>query len=229
MNSSSLIQPSLLTGVSVACAALACVASAVAQTFTATDSVFLPTDWTFSVVGASPSRAGSASQVVNGYAAGSNSRLSSLSPGGIDGYAVSIFEGFSYNPQSQPGQPSVTVSFDSRWVAVGASRVGVAVRQGGNLWVGYQPINTASWQTYSFFGWSSVLAGSSGLLPDFSAGAAPIYFGFYQRNGGGGVGFQSEFANFQVLVTAPVPGPSVLVSLVAMCSSTAARSRRRRS
>ena len=220
-----------LTSFTGACAALACAASVVAQTYSATDSVFLDADWTFSVVGASPSKAGSASQVVNGYAAGSNSRLSSLSPGGlgIDAWAVSIFEGFSYNPSSQPGEPGVTVSFDSRWVALSASRVGVAVRQGGNLWVGFQPINTASWQNYSFSGWSSVLAGASGPLPDFSAGAAPIYFGIYQRNGGNGVGFQSEFANFQVLITAPVPGPSVLVSLIAMCSSTASRSRRQRS
>jgi hypothetical protein len=221
----------LLTGASAACVALASATSAVAQTYTATDSVFLPTDWSFSVVGASASKAGSVSQVVNGYAVGSNSRLSNLTPGGyaIDAWAVSIFEAFSYNPSLQPGQPEVTVSFDSRWIALFASRVGVAVRQGGNLWVGYQPFNTTSWQTYSFSGWTSILAGAVGPLPDFSAGAAPIYFGFYQRNGGDVGGFQSEFANFQVQITAPVPGPSVLVSLVAMCASTVSRSRHRRS
>jgi hypothetical protein len=74
------------------------------------------------------------------------------------------------------------------------------------------------------------LSGSTlGSTPDFSAGAVPIYFGFYQRNGGDGVGFQSEFANFQVIITAPpVPGPSVLLSAIAMSAFSGSRSRNRR-
>jgi hypothetical protein len=200
--------------------------TALAQTYSASDSVFAPSSWTQTVEGSSSTRNGSVSQVLDGYALGSNARLTTLSPGGTNAWNVSIYEGFSYTPTSLESEPNVTISFDSRWVAVDGSRVGPAMRQGSTVWAGFHPINTASWTRYTFTGWSSFLPGTILPLPDLSPGAAPIYFGFYQRNGGNGTGFQSEFANFSVTVTAtPVPVPSVLVSLVALTSVAGPRSR----
>jgi hypothetical protein len=193
--------------------------TAVAQTYSASDSIFAPSSWSLIVQGSSATRVGSASQVLDGYAAGSNARLTTLSPGGIDAWNVSIYEGFSYTPTSFESGPDVSISFDSRWVALSGSRVGPAMRQGSTVWAGSHPINTASWTTYTFTGWNSIRAGTGLPMPDLSPGAAPIYFGFYQRNGGGSTGFQSEFASFSVTVTAtPVPVPSVFVSLVALTS-----------
>lgn len=181
--------------------------SALGQTFAASDSAFAAGTWTVSVLGAGESRSGSASQIIDGFATGTNSWLSSLSPGGPDAWTVSIYENFSYDPSLNPGTPSsVTVTFDSRWVNQ-FSRVGPAMRQGTTIWAGSQPLNSSSWTQYSFSGWTAMLNGTALPLPDFSATAAPIYFGFYQRNGGtvGGVGYQSEFANFSVTVTVPAP------------------------
>jgi len=210
--------------------AVAVVANADAQVFSASDSVFAPASWSVSVLGASVTKAGSASQVVNGFATGSNALLSSINPGGADAWTVSIYENFYYDPSLTPGTPSsVTLTFDSRWVTQNFSRVGPAMRQGGAVWAGYQPLNSNSWATYSFSGWVAMVSGTGLPLPDFSATAAPIYFGFYQRNGGTvpGVGYQSEFANFSVSVTAPVvPAPMALLLWVA---PAAARTRRRAS
>jgi hypothetical protein len=211
-NRSSRVQPWIA-------AAVVTVASAVAtsaegqQTFSASDSVFAPGTWTVSVLGASGSKSGSASQVVNGFTAGTNAWLSTINPGGSDAWTVSIYENFYYDPSLNPGTPSsVTVSFDSRWVTQNYSRVGPAMRQGTTVWAGAQPLNSATWTNYVFTGWSAMLAGTGLPLPDFSATAAPIYFGFYQRNGGSvpGIGYQSEFANFSVAVT--VPAPPVLIA-----------------
>jgi hypothetical protein len=207
--------------IQIAAALLSAAATSVAaaQTYSASDSVFSPTSWTASVVGDSATRAGSASQVVDGYAAGSNAWQSSLSPGGtgLNAWVVSIFEGFAYSPTSTEAAPDVSISFDSRWVSVTASRVGPAMRQGSTIWAGSHPLNNSSWSTYSFLGWTSILAGTDLGMPDLSPGAAPIYFGFYQRNGGPLTGIQSEFANFSVTVTAtPVPAPPMLLSIVAL-------------
>lgn len=201
---------------------------AVAQSYFASDSVFAPSSWSLTVVGSSASRDGSASQVIDGYALGSNARLTTLSPGGsgIDAWNVNIYESFSYTPSSLESEPSVTISFDSRWVALNGSRIGPAMRQGSTIWAGSHPVNTTSWTTYVFTGWSSLLQGTSLPMPDLSPGAAPIYFGFYQRNGGNGTGFQSEFANFSVAVIAtPVPVPSVLISMIALTSVAGPRSK----
>jgi hypothetical protein len=48
--------------------------------------------------------------------------------------------------------------------------------------------------------------------PDFSAGAAPIFFGFYQRNAGSGPN-ESQFSNFSVIVTVPAPTALALVGI----------------
>jgi hypothetical protein len=193
----------------VVCGALAATTTAQGQqTFSASDSTFAPSAWTVTVLGASGSKAGSASQVVDGFATGTNAWLSSLNPGGIDAWTVSIYENFFYDPSLNPGTPSgVTVSFDSRWTAVNWSRVGPAMRQGSTVWAGYQPLNSSNWTTFSFSGWDAMIAGTGLPTPDFSSTAAPIYFGFYQRNGGAvsGVGYQSEFSNFSVSITVPAP------------------------
>jgi hypothetical protein len=48
--------------------------------------------------------------------------------------------------------------------------------------------------------------------PDFSAGAGPIFFGFYQRNNGSGPN-ESQFSNFSVVVTVPAPAALALVGM----------------
>jgi hypothetical protein len=184
-----------------------------AQSYSASDSVFSTSDWSLTIVGSSPSKTASASQVLNGFSAGSNARQTSLMPGGngVDTWAASIYENFYYDPSLHPGSPSVTLAFDSRWIATDHSRVGPAVRQGSSIWFGANPLNSPAWQTYSFTGWTSI-AGVSG--PDFSSTGARIYFGFYQYNGGIST-FESQFANFSVALTAPVvPVPPAFVSVV---------------
>jgi len=200
-----------------------------AQTYSGSDSVFAPRSWTVTVKGNNPTQSGSATQDVGGYGAGVNAWTSTVNPGGPDDtWTVSIFEGFSYNPSSAPGTPGgVTLSFDSRWITRAFSGVGPALRQGSTVWAGYQTspnVNSSTWTTYSYSGWSTLLAGTSSMpAPDFSAGAAPIYFGFFQRNGGGGPN-QSQFANFSVAVT--VPSPAALSSAMV---ATLMSGRRRRS
>jgi hypothetical protein len=183
-----------------------------AETFSATDSVFAPASWSLSKLGGGSLSTMSASQVVDAYAAGSNARQSNLSPGGlgVDTWAVSILETFSFNPAQNPWTSSISISFDSRWVSGTFSWVGPAIRQGSQFWVGswaYQ-LNSSNWQTYSFTGWGA-------STPDLSSSGLPIYFGFCQLNGGP-FDFQSQFANFSVVVTTPAPGvaaPMVLCFL----------------
>jgi hypothetical protein len=220
-------------GVSVTAASFAA-SSAQAQTYSASDNVFAPAFWTLTVQGNNPTQVGTAAQVEDGYAIGSNARLSTVNPNGAtDTWSVSIFENFSYDPSVEPGYaPDVTVSFDSRWVLRAFSGVGPAIRQGSNVWAGYHRIqggwnglNTPTWANYSFSGWTSLLEGTSSMPgPDFSAGAAPIYFGFYQRNGGGGPN-GSEFANFNVVVTVPSPAVLALAGVTAPLASRRRRSR----
>ena len=209
-----------LAGVS-ASSALALASTALAQTYSASDSIFAPATWTLSLKGTNPAQTASAFQVNDGYATGSNARLGTLNPNGsADSWAISIFEGFSYDPSSAPGfQGAVTLSFDSRWVSGSFSRVGPALRQGSTVWAGYHAtggaggLNTTAWSTFTYSGWSVLIAGTGLPGPDFSAGAAPIYFGYYQRNGGSALR-TSEFANFSVTVTVPAPGALPMIGAI---------------
>lgn len=215
-----------------AAAAVALASTALAQTYSASDSVFAPATWTLSLQGNNPAQTGSALLVNDGYAVGSNARLGTLNPNGnADSWAINIFEGFSYDPSSAPGfQGAVTLSFDSRWVSVSFSRVGPALRQGSTVWAGYHAtggaggLNTTAWSTFTYSGWSVLTDGAGLPGPDFSAGAAPIYFGYYQRNGGSALR-TSEFANFSVTVTVPAPG--ALPMLAAILAGCPGRGRRR--
>jgi hypothetical protein len=217
-----------------AAAAVAVAPTVLAQTYSVSDSVFAPTAWTLTVKGNNADQVGTAAQLENGYATSSNARLSTVNPNGFfDTWSVSIFDGFAYDPSVAPGYaPDVTVSFDSRWVIRAFSGVGPAIRQGSNIWAGYHEIaggwnglNSTTWANYSFSGWSYLLQRTGPMPgPDFSAGAAPIFFGFYQRNGGGGPN-GSEFANFSVTVTVPAPG--ALPMLAAILAGCPGRGRRR--
>lgn len=214
-----------LVAASVAC-------SAHAQTFSGSDSAFAPTSWTVALKGTNPSQSGSASQTVDGYSTSVNAWTSTVNPGGpADAWTVSIFEGFSYDPSLGFGQPiGVTVSFDSRWITRAFSGIGPALRQGSTIWAGYQPTgqsshNTTSWASYSYSGWDTLLNRTAPMpAPDFSAGAAPIFFGFFQRNGGGGPN-QSQFANFSVVVTVPAPAVLALAGIAAPLARRRIRSR----
>jgi hypothetical protein len=182
--------------------------------------VFAPGTWTWSQKGTNPASIGSATQAADGFAPGINAWTSTTAPNGaLDTWTVSIFEGFSYNPLSASGAPAgVVVSFDSRWIGNKFSGIGPALRQGSNIWAGYQPTgqsshNSNSWASYSYSGWDTLLAGTSSMpAPDFSAGAAPIFFGFYQRNAGSGPN-ESQFSNFSVIVTVPAPTALALVGI----------------
>jgi hypothetical protein len=209
---------------------------ALAQTFSATDSVFAPAAWTLTVKGNNAAQVGTVDQVADGYTFGSNARISTVNPNGPrDSWSVSIFESFSYDPSVAPGfMGDVTVSFDSRWVLTALSGIGPAIRQGSNIWAGYQGVaggwnglNTTAWTNYSFSGWTNLLQGTGSMPgPDFSAGAAPIFFGFYQRNGGGGPN-GSEFASFAVTVTVPAPGAISMIAAILAGQPGRRRSRRR--
>jgi hypothetical protein len=117
-----------------------------------------------------------------------------------------------------------------RWIGNKFSGIGPALRQGSNIWAGYQPTgqsshNSSSWASYSYSGWATLLAGTSSMpAPDFSAGAAPIFFGFYQRNAGTGPN-ESQFANFSVTVTVPAPAALALVSIAMPLAGRRLRSR----
>lgn len=206
--------------------------SAQAQTYSASDSVFAPGTWTWSQTGTNPASTGSATQAIDGFAAGVNAWTSTTTPNGSENtWTVSIFEGFSYDPSTASGPPAgVVVSFDSRWITNKLSGIGPALRQGSNIWAGIQPVgptrhNTASWASYSYSGWDAMLAGSpSTATLDFSAGAAPIFFGFYQRNAGTGPN-QSQFANFSVIVTVPAPAALALVGIAMPLTRRRTRSR----
>jgi MYXO-CTERM domain-containing protein len=221
-----------LTAVSVTLALAGLAASAQAQTtYSASDNIFAPGTWTWSQKGANPASTGSGTQAVDGFAAGVNAWTSTTAPNGGETWTVSIFEAFSYNPSAAPGAPAgVVVSFDSRWIGNKFSGIGPALRQGSNIWAGYQPTgqsshNSNSWASYSYSGWDTMLAGTSPMpAPDFSAGAAPIFFGFYQRNNGSGPN-QSQFSNFSVVVTVPAPAA---LALVGMAMPAAGRRRRSR-
>jgi MYXO-CTERM domain-containing protein len=222
-----------LAAVSMTLALAGLTASAQAQTtYSASDNIFAPGTWTWSQKGANPASTGFGTQSVDGFAAGVNAWTSTTTPNGTDNtWTVSIFEGFSYNPSSASGEPAgVVVSFDSRWIGNKFSGIGPALRQGSNVWAGFQPTgqsshNSSSWASYSYSGWSTLLAGTSLMpAPDFSAGAAPIFFGFYQRNAGTGPN-QSQFSNFSVVVTVPAPAAMALVGIAAPFAGRRRRSR----
>jgi hypothetical protein len=205
-----------------------------AQTISAEDTVFSPSDWSSSFFSSSGLGSASMSQVVDGYATGANALRSTLSPGGtgIRSWSVGIFEGFSYEPLTAPGTvpESVVVSFESRWTAVGSAWVGAAFRQGSSVWVTQQLVapNTSSWSSYTFSSdWGSLQSLAGGVSgPDFSLAAPPIFFGLYQMNSGNSVGRQTEFASFTVTVVVPAPAVAAPIVLIASVGSAFGRRRR---
>jgi hypothetical protein len=222
-----------LTAVSVTLALAGLSASAHAQTtYSASDNIFAPGTWTWTQKGTNPSSTGFATQTVDGFAAGVNAWTSTTTPiGDVNTWTVSIFEGFSYDPSSAIGAPAgVVVSFDSRWIGNKFSGIGPALRQGSNVWAAFQPSgqgshNSPSWASYTYSGWATLLNGTSSMpAPDFSAGAAPIFFGFFQRNAGTGPN-ESQFSNFSVVVTVPAPAALALLGIAMPLAGRRNRSR----
>jgi len=137
--------------------------------------------------------------------------------------AISIFL-----PQGWDGSEAleqITMSIRARMLYSG-QQLGFAVEQGGRFWIAGLFANTPSWDLYTMtldasdftlpFG---VDPATQAAHPDFSAGAAPVRFGFHATNttlpGWGGGYAVGRYSAFSVSFV-PAPGALALLGLAAL-------------
>ncbi|MFI4953637.1 MAG: hypothetical protein ACHP7M_10905 [Burkholderiales bacterium] len=216
---------------------------------TASDSTFLDTDWAltqFTTPGGGTSTGG---QVLAGGNPGAfreiTDALNAAGPG-LNGVVLStsIYTPFTYDPSVSGAITSLSYSEDAACTSgcfgQGQS-TGPAVLQGGNLYIlSSSSVITGpslAWTNHPLsglaaadFGLANVAADGSSLFdntqhPDFSAGGAPIQFGFFRANGtslgGGGYTLAAGIDNWQVTIGAGPPPPPVVSTAVPTLSEGA--------
>jgi MYXO-CTERM domain-containing protein len=202
------------------------------------DQNFANSDWTLIARPYGPNGGGgSGAQVLTGGTgpgAGSAARqiTNQAGSGGSGSYNASIYTALVYDPAVSGPLTNLAISIDARY-ASGLSAIGGAVEQGGLVWFFDYQINTPGWQTFSFTsavtGWYQINGGGTllGAGPDFSAGGAPMRFGFFTANGSssGGFGYANTglYDNFALSF---VPAPGAAAAMVGLGAITAMRRRR---
>lgn len=197
--------------------ALFCVSAALlswqtlAAAITVSDSTFANTDWTLTSFSSGNGGTATAAQVLSGGNPGAyRSVTDTLNSGGTPSVvlAASIYSPFTYNPAVSGAIASVDFSEDAACISgcFGSGQsTGPALLQGGVIYVlGSSSVITGPGSTFlnhSLSGLTALDFGAVSLTgftftdntvhPNFSAGGAPIQFGFLSSNGTGpgGIGY----------------------------------------
>lgn len=221
-----------------AVATIAAVSSpATAQTVS--DSTFLDADWALTQATAGNGGSSTAAQQLSGGNPGAFRNVTDVLNAAPPGsqtvvLSTSIYTPFTYNPAVSGAIGSINYSEDAACTAgcfgQGQS-TGPALLQGGNRYIlsSSQVITGPSlaWSNHTLNG---LTAADFGLVnvtpttlfdstqhPNFSAGGAPIQFGFFRANGtgvnGGGYTLSAGIDNWQVTIAAGVPAAIDLPTL----------------
>lgn len=184
-----------------------------ADLITISDTTFLDSNWalhesTYTVAG---STSWAEQSVGNGYTGNARRAGNAVVGGGGGIYGINIFQAQSWNGWT--AIQDLTFSIRARRED-GLQALGFAVEQGGKYWVAGYFLNTFSYDLYTAAVASSDFTAPYGTEPgtqpehpDFSAGAAPIRFGFYIANGSTTWGYTTSgfYSDFSVSFV-PAPG-----------------------
>ena len=214
-------------------------ASPAMAAFTFFDGTFKDPDWVLSTItntnGSTSSSQGF--QVASGGNGGSyRSVTHQMEVSGQYALVLSVHmsNGAFWDPSTQGAITSINYSEDSR-NSVGAMGTGLAISQGGNVYVLRQP-----GLLYTFGNWGTntrngILAADmyridasgnffSNQNPDFSASGGTMQFGFWRGNGSGTTGagsfsYDTAIDNWGVEIVIPSPGAFALVGMAGLIVS----------
>lgn len=215
---------------------------------TVSDSTFLDTDWAltqFTTPGGGTSTGGQV--LVGGNPGAFRNITDALNNAPTPSTAsivlsTSIYTPFTYSPGVSGAIGSLNYSEDAACTAgcFGAGQsTGPALLQGGNLYISNSGAITGPALTWSTIPLNGLTAADFALVmvtsttlydntqhPDFSAGGAPIQFGFLRANGtsvgGGGYTLAAGIDNWQITINAaPPPPPPVVLTPVPTLSEWA--------
>lgn len=200
----------------LAATALAAVATS-AHAGLIVDTAFNDADWTLHQSAFfAPGSSASASQAIGAGYTGSARRAANSLAGNLSGiYGINVLASTGWDGSA--ALEDLTLSIYSRQ-EYGLQALGFAIEQGGSYWIAGYFLNTWSYSLYETSATAAdfvvpygVDPSSQAANPDFSAGAAPIRFGFYVANsssaGGGAYGTSGLYSDFTVSF---VPAPGVL-------------------
>lgn len=222
---------------------LALLASPAAAQTSASDGTFAPADWTLTQFTSGNGGSSTAAQSLAGGNPGAfrdvTDMLNAAPPGSQTiVLSTSIYNPFTYDPAVSGAITAVAYDEDAACTAgcfgQGQS-TGPALLQGGNLYIlSSSTVITGPALTFAPHALAGLTAADFGLVnvtttaifdatqhPDFSAGSAPIQFGFFRANGtgisGGGYTLSAGIDNWQVTVTAGAPaGPPAAAPIPAL-------------
>lgn len=185
-----------------------------------TDTVFNDADWTVhQSTFYNPGSSSASSQAVGQGLTGSARFVGNSVAGLLSGiYGINILTSQGWDGSGPLTDLSMTVSARG---AFGLQAYGFALEQGGKYWIasyylttGFFETRTLSLTATDFTRPFGVDASSQPDNPDFSAGAAPIRFGFYSGNsssaGGGSYNTGAYYSDFSVSFV-PAPGAFALL------------------
>lgn len=222
------MRPSVPTAASIAILALGARAGADVLV----DTTFNDADWALSIsTYFNPGSVSEASQAVGAGFTGNARQVSNAIAGFGSGlYSLNILTTQGWNGGFD--LPEVTFSMRTRSIE-SIQACGFAIEQGGSFWVAEYFITGADWDLRTLTASAAdfdrpfgVDPSSQAEHPDFTAGAAPIRFGFYAANSsspsGGAYHTITLYSDFSVSFV-PTPATLAIFGLAG-----AARSRRRR-
>lgn len=210
------------------------------------DSTFLDTDWTGTQFTAGNGGSSTGAQVLVGGNPGPFRNVTdalNAAPSGSQTIVLSthIYTPFTYNPGVSGAIASIDYAEDAACTSgcfgQGQS-TGPALLQGGNLYIlSSGTVITGPATTWANHALSGLTAADFGLVnvtpttlfdntqqPNFSAGGAPVQFGFFRANGtgvnGGGYTLAAGIDNWQITIGAPPP-PVVVTTPVPTLSEWA--------
>ncbi len=196
------------------------------------DTTFNDSDWTMSIsTFYNPGSVSGATQAVGAGFTGNARQVSNA----IAGFGSGVYSFNILTTQGWDGGfdlPDVSFSMRTRSIQ-SIQACGFAIEQGGSFWVAEYFITGGDWDLRALTATAAdfdrpfgVDPSSQAEHPDFSAGAAPIRFGFYAGNSsspsGGAYNTMALYSDFSVSF---VPTPA---TLAVFGLAGAARSRRRR-
>jgi IPTL-CTERM motif len=218
--------------------ALLAIASLPAGAQTVSDSTFLDANWALTQDTSGNGGSSTAAQVLSGGNPGSYRNVTdalNVAPPGSQTIVLStsIFTPFTYSPAVSGAIASVSYSEDAECTAgcfgQGQS-TGPALLQGGKRYILNTQLITGPGLTWVNHALSGLTAADFALVnvtttaifdnaqhPDFSAGAAPIQFGFFRANGtsinGAAYTLSAGIDNWQMTVVAGAPATSAVPTL----------------
>jgi hypothetical protein len=190
------------------------------------DGNFLDADWSATILAQSgPPVSFAAARVTSGGNPDAYRRLSHTYGGFGDITTGHLLESAVYDPAAQGALAEVDVAFDLLLLSGGSSGTvayGALLEQAGSFYQAGFELSTATWTSHSLEGLTAAsfgkVSGPGAATPDFSAGGAPITFGYYASNGTGLASQTSTLSgidNWEVTVTAAIPEPETYALLLA--------------